>query len=87
MNGGKNPNAKDAANEWFKMRLGSSGNDWSMERQSTWKEALAVFLEVCGDKTVSAYTVDNKGELQDVFRKLPAGRNKKVETRGRVSIR
>ena len=83
MNGGKNPNAKDAANEWFKMRLGSSGNDWSMERQSTWREALAVFLEVCGDKTVSAYTVDNKGELQDVFRKLPAGRNKKVETRGR----
>ena len=66
------------ADEWFKERIGPSGKEWSAERRRIWHAAREYFLEICTDRPISSYRVDDKAELQRVFRSLPSNRNKKL---------
>ena len=44
--------------------------------------AVALFVEISGDKPVANYTKGDVREFKEILRALPANRTKKRETRG-----
>lgn len=50
---------------------------------ASYREALNVFVLICGDQPVTAVTFDTARHFRDTYRKLPKHRNKAKEYRGR----
>lgn len=59
-----------------------SSLDLTPRRIEDCQSAVALFIEVVGDKPIGNYSKGDVREFKDVLRKLPSNRSKRAETRG-----
>jgi hypothetical protein len=70
------------AADWIAEKARSS---WSPRRTATCKATLALFLEIVGDKPISAYTKADARDFKSVLSDLPPNKSKLRETRNLVA--
>ncbi len=68
--------------DWISEKSRSS---WSPRRTATCKATLALFLEIVGDKPISAYTKADARDFKSVLSDLPPNKSKLRETRNLVA--
>lgn len=77
LKGGKeNPLPSEAMKSWIEEKATLADK----RRIEDCEAAVALFIEIAGDKPVADYSEGDVREFKEILRKLPANRNKKRET-------